>query len=203
MTEFSDFMKAMVAHVEGVEAQKKAAARLEKKNAQLAAERERRRINYMFDQRRVEREQQLRARAAAEERRRQREQALLEDEEAQARANGAFLIFMTKREALLEDFDEAKSTMINDTIRNPWMEDFYVALTQKMGDSAATLSDVFRINERKCLKKLMDDFLEESNMSLRARRYFMGMAAPLLLPRPRREVDDVVDLMRIMARSYN
>ncbi len=93
-------------------------------------------------------------------------------------------MFMAKRETLLKEFDKVKSAMVDKVSRIPRMEDFYVAVMQKMGESAVSLSDVFGIGERNCLKKLMDDFMEESEMSLRARQYFMVMVAPHLMPQP-------------------
>lgn len=212
MTKYSDFKKALVANVKKIEAQRRVVVERKKKATQLAEERERRRINYSLDQwdarreqqRRVEearREQQRRVKIAVREERQREEQAQREDEEAQGQANRAILMFTLKRETFHKEFDKIKSATVNEVNRRPRAEDLLVAWIQKMGESAASLSDVFRIAERNGLKKLMDDFIEEREMSSRTRQYFMRMAAPLLMPRPKREIDDIVDMQRTMAHA--
>ena len=208
MIDFSGFREAMVANAEGIETQRRVDAVIEKKALQLAVEQERRaraRADARREQQRryedARREQERLDRIVAREKLQQLEQEQREEDEAKEQANKALLFFMAKKKVFLEAFDKLKTAAEAEAIRNPRLEDACVELMKKTGKSVTSLSDMSRIVEQNSLKRLADDFIEEHEMSPRTRQYFMRMVAPLLMPRPRREIDDITDLMKNMARA--
>jgi len=208
MTRFSDFNEALLANAKRVDTKRKEDDILDKLASQIAVMKESQRIRDSNARRAAEREQQ-RIDDDAEWERSQRirkkldlEDALrLEDAEAQRQANGALLMFMAKRDTSLKEFDKLKTAVEAAVIRDPRWEDVCVEWMQKMGESAVSLSDVFRIIERNCMSKLVDDFIEEQGMSPKSKKHFSAWVPPLLQPRARRDIDDFKDILRSIAQA--
>jgi len=200
-TSFLGFKKDLIVDVENAESQRRAEIRRRRIADRYIAEQQRRQLDEQFARRRAEREQQIRIKVAAEERWQRRKQAQLEDEEARGHTNRALLFFMAKKKVFLKEFDKIKTAAEAEAIRNPGLEDACVVWMQKTGTSVTSLSDMSRIIERNGLKRLADDFIEEHGMSPKSKKYFSAWVAPLLQPRTRRDIDDIRDLTRIMARA--
>ena len=209
MIDFSGFREAMVANAEGIEAQRIADAKRKKLASQIAMEKERldriREDAMRTQQLREENariEQKRRDGAAAEERYQKRKKARLEDEAAQGEANRALFMFSTmERKTALVEFEKIKQAAEVQIGQDPRVGEFFVAWMRRKGESVNSLSDAFRIAERNYIYSRMLAFVEEKEMSPKAKRYFLGWVSPSIQPRPRRLVDDIKDLTMTMANA--
>ena len=202
-TSFFDFKKVVIADVENAESQRRMVIRRRREAERYIVEQQRRQLEEEFARRQAEREHELRLEVATRERLRRRKQTRFAHEEAQTRAHNALLFFTVKKINLLKQFDETlKKPILDEIHRDLRKETFLVMVYQKMGHHVSTITDILALNERRSLEVLKESLEKELKLSPLARKYFSIIVALHLQPRPRRAIDDVLDLTRTLVRGF-
>lgn len=205
MTRFSDFNEALLANAKRVDTKRKEDDILDKLASQLVVLKERQQIkqqiDYAFNRRTAEIAQERRIKKGIDERSQKRKQEKLEDEKDRGQANGALSNYKLRKGNLINLLDGIESAAVDAINRDPRNLDPYIKVMQEMEEPATTLSDMFRILEKNGLNVLVDEVLEEHEMSPKALKYFMGWVEFFRHPRPRKDADDIRDKNFVERRS--